>query len=84
MELLGKINEVIHCFLFCIKFEERLFDDNDKEMKEVFDTIIKLKIKTFFIITQSEQENTDEFQRFKVNLLNALKQVEKIIVIKIY
>ncbi len=35
-----KLNEEIHCFLFCIKFEERIFDENDEDMKEVFDTII--------------------------------------------
>ena len=47
---LKKMNEVIHCFLFCIKFQERIFDENDKDMMEVFDSIAKLKIRTFFII----------------------------------
>ena len=76
MEQMKEINEVIHCLLFCIKFEDRLFDEKDIEMKKVFDIIIKLKIKTFFIITQSEQFDTDEFQRFKENLLNALRQLK--------
>ena len=77
MEEMKQINEFIHCFLFCIKFEERIFDIGDKEMKNLFDTLFKLQIKTFFIITQSEKEDTDEFQRFKKNLLKSIKNVEK-------
>ena len=76
MEEMKQINEFIHCFLFCIKFEERIFDAEDTEMKNLFDTLFKLQIKTFFIITQSEKEDTDEFQRFKKNILKSIKQVE--------
>ena len=53
------LNEEIHCFLFCIKFEDRIFDENDEEMKEVFNAIIDLKLRTFFIITGSEKEIVD-------------------------
>ena len=77
MEEMKKINEVIHCFLFCIKYEERIFDEKDNDMIKVFDIIIKLQIKTFFIITQSEKSDTYEFKRFKTNLINGIKQVEK-------
>ena len=77
MEEMKKINEVIHCFLFCIKYEERIFDEKDNDMIKVFDIIIKLQIKTFFIITQSEKSDTYEFKRFKTNLINGVKQVEK-------
>ena len=77
MEEMKKINEVIHCFLFCIKYEERIFDEKDNDMIKVFDIIIKLQIKTFFIITQSEKSDTNEFKRFKTNLINGIKQVEK-------
>ena len=72
MEEMKQINEVIHCFLFCIKFEERIFDDEDIEMKNLFEALFKFQIKTFFVITQSEKEDTDEFQRFKENLLNSM------------
>lgn len=30
-EEMKQINDVIHCFLFCIKFEERIFDNRDIE-----------------------------------------------------
>ena len=41
-------------------------------MKNLFDALFKLEIKTFFVITQSEKEDTDEFQRFKENLLKSI------------
>ena len=50
---LKKINEVIHCFLFCINYWDRTFDEKDEETKEIFDAIAQLKIRTFFIITES-------------------------------
>ena len=74
---LKKLNEVVHCFLFCIKFEERTFDENDEEMKEVFDAIIDLKIRTFFIITGSEKEESREFRNFKRILVNNLNKIKK-------
>jgi len=70
-------NEVIHCFLFCIKYEERIFDENDEDIKEVFDAIIRLKIRTFFIITESEKRETREFQDFRKIIVNNLMQVKK-------
>ncbi len=76
MQDMQKINEIIHCFLFCIKFDERIFDEKDNEMKKVFDIIVKLQIKTFFIITQSEPSDNYEFERFKENLINGIRQLE--------
>ena len=74
---LKEANEVIHCFLFCIKYEERIFDENDEDIKEVFDAIIRLKIRTFFIITESEKKETREFQDFRKIIVNNLIQVKK-------
>jgi hypothetical protein len=67
------MNEAIHCFLFCIKFEQRIFDENEDEIKEVFKIIMKLEIRTFFIITSSEREDTREFQDFKEIIINNLE-----------
>ena len=74
---LKKLNEVVHCFLFCIKFEERIFDENDEDMKEVFDAIIELKIRTFFIITGSEKEDNKKFKKFKYIVVNNLNKVKE-------
>ena len=74
---LKKVNEIIHCFLFCIKFQERIFDEKDSEMKEVFDAIAKLKIRTFFIITGSEREDSRQFKNFKKIIINNLTKVKK-------
>jgi len=74
---LKKMNEIIHCFLFCIKFDERIFDENDEDMKEVFDAIAKLKIRTFFIITGSEKEETRQFKNFKKIIINNLTKIKE-------
>ena len=74
---LKKINEIIHCFLFCIKFQERIFDENDQDMIEVFDEIAKLKIRTFFIITGSEKEESRQFKKFKKIIINNLTRVKE-------
>ena len=46
-------------------------------MKNIFDVIFNLK--NFFIITQSEKENTDEFNRYRDNIINKFLQIKKII-----
>ena len=55
---LQKINETIHCFLFCIKYDERIFDKKDEEMIKVFKALAQLKLRAFFIITGSEEEES--------------------------
>ena len=72
---LKKTNEIIHCFLFCIKYEERLFDSNEEETKKIFKILAQFKLKTFFIITQSEEPDSTEFIRFKENLINEIDQI---------
>ena len=74
---LKKMKEDIHCFLFCIKYDERIFDENDEDMMEVFDAIVQLKIRTFFIITGSEREEKREFKDFKNIIINNLEEVNK-------
>ena len=77
MKDMERLNEVVHCFLFCIKYEERLFSEDDKNIKKIFDTIFKLNIKIFFVITHSEEEDSLEFNRFKENLINAIRDITK-------
>ena len=74
---LKKVNEIIHCFLFCIKYEERIFDEKDKDMMEVFDAITELKLRTFFIITGSEKEETRGFKNFKKIIINNLTKIKE-------
>ena len=73
-----QINEIIHCFLFCIKYGVRIFDEKDKEIKNLFDTLLNLQIKTFFVVTCSEKSETFEFQRYKENIIKALKNIKKL------
>lgn len=77
MEQMEQINEIIHCILLCIKYGERLLDNKDNSIKTVFDTIFEYEIKTFLIITQSEESNTKEFQNFKELLLTNINQITK-------
>ena len=71
-----KLNEVFHCFLFCIKFQDRIFDENDEDTLEVFKAITKLKIRTYFIVTNSEKEDSNNFKRFKRIIKNNLNKIE--------
>ena len=73
-----KINEIIHCFLFCIKYEKRIFDKNDEEMIKVFKALAQLKLRTFFIITESEEGDSRRFQNFKKVIINNLKKVKQL------
>ena len=75
---LKQINEEIHCFLFCIKYEQRLSDENDDDMIEVFNSILRLKIRTFIVITNSEKEDTREFKEFKEFIMDNLEKIKEI------
>lgn len=70
------MNEVFHCFLFCIKYEERIFDENDEDILEVFKAIIKLKIRTYFLVTNSEKEDSKKFKNFKKIIINNLEKIK--------
>ena len=70
-----KMNEVFHCFLFCIKFKERIFDDNDEDSLDVFKAITKLKIRTYFLVTNSDKEDSKNFKKFKKVIINNLKKI---------
>lgn len=72
-----RTNEIIHCFLFCIKFEERIFDANDDEMKNIFNILIKYKIKTFFVVTQSEEPESENYKKFKEILIVEINKVKR-------
>ena len=85
-----KVNEVFHCFLFCIKFEDRIFDENDEDTVKVFKAIKELKIRTYFLITNSEKEDSKKFKSFKKIIKNNLnkifedKEEEKVLKKKIF
>ena len=51
-------------------------DSNDDEIKDVFDTLIKVKLRTFFVITQSEEPEYGNYQRFKDNLIVEIKNIK--------
>ena len=70
-----KLNEAFHCFLFCIKYEDRIFDENDEDTLEVLNAIIKLKIRTFFLITNCDKENSKNFKNFKKIVVKNLNKV---------
>ena len=72
-----RTNEVIHCFLFCIKYEDRIFDEKDEQMQKIFNLIFELKIKTFFVVTQSEEKDSDEFIRYRDNIINQFLEIKK-------
>lgn len=74
---LKQINEEIHCFLFCIKFEQRIFDETDEELIKVFNSILELKIRTFIVITESEKEDTREFKDYKDIIIKNLENIKK-------
>ena len=74
---LKKMNEVIHCFLFCINYWQKAFDEKDDDVKEVFDAIAQLKIRTFFIITVSEKKEAKGFQNLRTIIVNNLEQIKK-------
>ena len=71
-----KMNEVFHCFLFCIKFKERTFDENDEDSLEVFKAITKLKIRTYFLVTNCDKEDSKNFKKFKKIIINNLKKIK--------
>ena len=73
---LKQINEEIHCFLFCIKFGQRIFDEDDEDMMKVFDSILNLKIRTFIVITGSEKEDIREFKEYKKLIINNLDHIK--------
>ena len=64
--------EKIHLIIFCVKFGERTFLDKEEN---VVCELMKLKIKTIFVFTRGERENSHEFNRFKNNFLTDLSNI---------
>ena len=64
--------EKIHLIIFCVKFGERTFWDKEEN---VICELMKLKIKTIFVFTRGEKENSHEFNRFKNNFLTDLSNI---------
>lgn len=69
---LKEIKEEINLIIYCIKFGERTFLDNEDN---VIYEIIKLKIKLIFVFTKGHKENSIQFKRYKNNFLKDLKKV---------
>lgn len=68
-----KQEEKIHCFLFCIKYEEKLLED-ENFINKVFDSLFELKEKIFFVVTKSEKSDSEGFKTIKVKILNILEK----------
>ena len=51
-------------------------DSNDDEMRNIFDTLIDYKIRTFFVITQSEGPKYEKYKRFKKNLIVEINNIK--------
>ena len=62
----------IHCILFCINYNDNIVE---KELEKGFDIIAKYKIRTFFIITESENNESRIFRLFNIiiKILNNIK-----------
>ena len=71
-----KINEDINCFLFCINFEQSFFDD-DVDIKNIFDTLFKFEIRTFFVITQSDKPESREYKNFINKVIEIINSIIK-------
>ena len=69
-------SEIIHCLLFCIKYDE-IQSEDDKSIINIFDFLFGLKKRIFFVITQSEKTVSERFQLFKGKILNIIEKVKK-------
>ena len=77
IEILEKTNDIIHCFLFCLKFKDRIFSQEETDSIKLLKCLNKHKIKTFFIVTQSEREETDNFKRYRKNIIKEIIEIKK-------
>ena len=74
LEKMDKMNkEIIHCILFCINCTKKIYE---RDLEKAVDFLAKLKIRVFFIITESENEVSEQFQNVKnaiIKYLNILR-----------
>jgi len=70
--------ERIHCFLFCIKYDD-ILPEKDEVIKEIFDKLVKFRIKIFFVITQSEKPDSEGFKLFKGKIMNFVEKAKKVL-----
>ena len=71
---MNKINEEIHCFIFCINFEEPSF--NEKTTEKIFNALFKFELKTFFVVTKSEKPETNDFKNLKNNIIETINNIK--------
>ena len=71
-----KNKEKLHCFLFCINYEENLSEENQL-INKIFETLFQINTKIFFIITQSEKSDTEGFKQIKGNIIKILENIKK-------
>ena len=71
---MNKINEEMHCFLFCINYEEPSFDE--KTTENIFNALFKFELKTFFVVTKSEKSETNDFKKLKNNIIETINNIK--------
>ena len=67
--------EKLHCFLFCINYEENLSEEN-LIINKIFETLFEINTRIFFIVTQSEKSDSEGFKQFKGKILNVIEIVK--------
>ena len=70
--LLKEIREQFHVILYCIKFGERTFLDNEED---VINELMKFNVKIIFVFTKGDKEDSPAFKRFKNNFLKDLSNI---------
>jgi GTP-binding protein EngB required for normal cell division len=68
---MSKNKEKLHCFLFCINYEENLSEENQL-INKIFESLFEINTRIFFIITQSEKPDSEGFKQIKGKILNIL------------
>ena len=70
--LLKEIREQFHVILYCIKFGERTFLDNEEDE---INELMKFNVKIIFVFTKGDKEDSPAFKRFKNNFLKDLSNI---------
>ena len=67
--------EELHCFLFCINYENNLSEEN-QIINKIFDSLFQINTKIFFVVTQSEKPDSEGFKQLKGNILKILEKTK--------
>ena len=82
-----KRRERIHCFLFCIKYND-ILPEKEEIIHNIFDFLknlsIFMRMQIFFVVTQSEKSDSEGFKLFKEKFLKFFEKVKKIFPEKVF